>query len=33
MVKRIVNDFEDVLEGRKTWRSLLRAFWEESRRR
>jgi hypothetical protein len=31
MVERIVNDFEDVLEGRQTWRSLLRSFWEERR--
>jgi hypothetical protein len=33
MVERIVNDFKDVLEGRQTWRSLLRSFWEERRTR
>jgi hypothetical protein len=30
MVERIVHDFEDVIEGRQTWRSLLRGFFEEA---
>ncbi len=30
MVERIFHDFEDVIEGRQTWRSLLRVFFEEA---
>lgn len=30
MVERIVHDFEDVMEGRQSWRSLLRGFFEEA---
>jgi hypothetical protein len=30
MVERIVNDFEDVIQGRGSWRSLLRGFFEEA---
>jgi hypothetical protein len=30
MVERIVHDFEDVIEGRQSWRSLLRGFFEEA---
>jgi len=29
MVERIVHDFEDVIEGRQSWRSLLRGFFEK----
>lgn len=29
MVERIVHDFEDVIEGKQSWRSLLRGFFEE----
>lgn len=30
MVERIVHDFEDVLDGRQSWKGLLRGFFEES---
>jgi hypothetical protein len=30
MVERIVHDFGDVLEGRQSWMSLLRGFFEEA---
>lgn len=30
MVGRIVNDFEDVIEGRQSWRALLRDFIDEA---
>jgi hypothetical protein len=30
MVERIVHDFGDVIEGRQSWRSLLRGFFEEA---
>ncbi len=30
MVERIVHDFEDVVEGRQSWKSLLRGFFEEA---
>lgn len=29
MVERIVHDFEDVLDGRQSWKSLLRGLFEE----
>ena len=30
MVERIVHDFEDAIEGRQSWRSLLQGFFEEA---
>jgi hypothetical protein len=30
IVEGIVHDFEDVIEGRQSWRSLLRGFFEEA---
>jgi hypothetical protein len=30
MVERIVHDLEDVIDGRQSWRSLLRGFFEEA---
>jgi len=30
IVERIVHDFENVIEGKQSWRSLLRGFFEEA---
>ena len=30
MVERLARDFGDVVDGRKTWRDLLRGFVEEA---
>jgi len=30
MVERVVRDFGEVIEGRKTWKDLLRGFIEEA---